>query len=374
MTKYIWQSPHWPELKFDAQVLLPRLSICRRKQGELLSRISTLDENFIIEAEASLLESEVIRTSEIEGLKLDPQSVRSSVARKLGLEDAGIPKVGRYEDNLVEILLDATQVHTGKLSNERLFAWHAALFPSGYSGITPITTGAWRSDKDGTMQVISGRPGKQKVHYEAPPAERLEKEMSAFMDWFNTPGDQDGIIRAAIAHFRFVTIHPFDDGNGRLARIITDQAMAQDEKTSRRAYSLSAQIAGNRKGYYTILEQTQKGDGDITPWLLWFIDMLEKAILNSQTIIAHTLTKADFWKKHATTQLNERQRKVINKLLDAGPDGFVGGLSNKNYVSIAKCGPATATRDLKYLVDVGVLVKSNSGGRSTRYGVVWNDL
>lgn len=371
MTKYIWQSPLWPELKYDAQTLLPQLSTCRRRQGELLSRISTLDENFIIEAEASLLESEAIRTSEIEGLKLNPQSVRSSVARKLGLEDAGFPKVGRYEDNLVEILLDATQGHTGDLDKERLFAWHAAFFPSGYSGITPITAGAWRSDEDGAMQVISGRPGKQKVHYEAPPAGKLENEMTAFIDWFNTSEEQDGIIRSAIAHFRFVTIHPFDDGNGRLARIITDLAMAQDEKTSRRAYSLSAQIAGNRKGYYTILEQTQKGDGDITPWLLWFIEMLEKAILNSQTIIAHTLMKADFWKKHSSTQINDRQRKVINKLLDAGPNGFAGGLSNKNYVSIAKCGPATATRDLKYLVEVGVLAKSDRGGRSTRYGVDW---
>ncbi|WP_319778525.1 Fic family protein [Maridesulfovibrio sp.] len=371
MTKYIWQSKNWPELKYEAQKLLPHLSSCRRKQGELLSRIATLDENFIIDAEAALLESEAIRTSEIEGLQLDPQSVRSSVARKLGLEDAGIAKVGRYEDNLVTVLLDAVQGYSRNLNKERLFAWHAALFPSGYSGITPISAGTWRSDKEGAMHVISGRPGKQRIHYEAPPAEKLGDEMNKFIDWFNTPEDQDGIIRAGIAHFRFVTIHPFDDGNGRLARIITDLAMAQDEKTARRAYSISAQIAGNRKDYYDILEHTQKGNGDITLWLVWFIDILEKAILNSQSIIAHTLMKADFWRKHATIQLNERQRKVLNKLLDAGPDGFTGGLSNKNYVSIAKCGPATATRDLKYLVDVGMLMRSDSGGRSTRYGLIW---
>ncbi|WP_430735342.1 Fic family protein [Halodesulfovibrio aestuarii] len=366
MATYIWQTENWPNFTYQAEAILTPLGKCRKLQGELLQQLATLDENFSLEAEATLLEAEALRTSEIEGIQLNPQSVRSSVAKKLGLEDAGIGKVGQYEENLVDILLEATLNKNAPLTEETLFSWHAALFPTGYSGRHKIQIGHWRSDEKGAMQVISGRPGKQIIHYEAPPAERLPKEVGSFLEWFATANEKDGIIRAAIAHFWFVTIHPFDDGNGRLARIITDMTMAQDEQTSRRAYSISAQIAGNRKAYYQVLEQTQKGDGNITEWLVWFINTLEQAMLKSKDLIKQTLAKADFWKTHATTPINDRQRKVLNKLLDAGLDGFEGGLTNKKYIAMTKASSATATRDLVDLVEKGMLEKS-AGGRSTTY-------
>ncbi|SIN96679.1 Fic family protein [Halodesulfovibrio marinisediminis] len=372
MLTYIWKSKNWPTFTYDANTVLTPLGQCRKLQGQLLQQLATLDENYSLEAEATLLEAEALRTSEIEGVQLNPQSVRSSVARKLGLDDAGVGHVGQYEENLVDILLNATTHKESPLTTDQLFSWHAALFPTGYSGRHKIQIGEWRSDEEGAMQVISGRPGRQIIHYEAPPAKALEEEIAQFLEWFNSDEASDGIIRAAIAHFWFVTIHPFDDGNGRLARIITDMAMAQDEKTSRRAYSLSAQIAGNRKAYYQILEKTQKGDGDITEWLLWFVDSLKQAILKSKELIKTTLAKADFWKTHSTTPINERQRKVLNRLLDAGFDGFEGGLTNKKYTSITKAAYATATRDLADLVEKKMLVKT-AAGRSTKYAIKWGN-
>ena len=372
-SKYVWQHNSWPNFQYSAEQLLAPLAHCRRLQGELLQQLASLDDKYAIEAEAHVLEAEAIRTSEIEGIQLNPQSVRSSVARKLGLEDAGLHRGNRYEEGLIEILLDATQHHEDSLSADRLFGWHAALFPTGYSGMSKIAVGSWRTDEHGAMLVASGRPHKQTIHYEAPPAGRLANEMEVFIRWFNAPSKHDGIIRAAVAHFWFVTLHPFDDGNGRLARIITDMAMAQDEKTSRRAYSLSAQIASTRRSYYQVLEQVQKGDGDITAWLLWFIEALELAMRNSQVIVGQTLKKASFWRIHAQTSLNDRQRKVINKLLDAGPEGFEGGLTNKKYVGMTKAASATATRDLVDLAEKGLLVKI-AGGRSTRYELAWPDL
>lgn len=384
MTTYVWQNDNWPTLRFDAEKLLIPLGRCRHVQGELQHRMRTLDDRYVVETEALLLESEALRTSEIEGVQLNPQSVRSSVARKLGLEDAGLRQPDRYTEGLIEVLMDATQNHQQSLTPERLFGWHAALFPTGYSGMSPIAVGCYRSDESGGMQVVSGRPGKQVVHYEAPPAEHLVSEMDMFLHWFNTTGTacrntrkadgetggMDGILRAGMAHFHFVTLHPFDDGNGRLARVITDMAMAQDEGTARRAYSISATIAAARKAYYAVLEQAQKGNGDITEWLIWFVQALEQAMRSSMEAIALTLRKTEFWKRTARTPLNERQRKVLNRLLDAGPEGFEGGLTNKKYVSMTKAAPATATRDLADLVAKGVL-RAVAGGRSTRYEVDW---
>lgn len=370
MPQYIWQSESWPTFRYDAEILLPKLGSCRKLQGELLAQMATLDDRLALEAEAVFLEAEVLRTSEIEGVKLHPQSVQSSVARKLGLEEAGYHPRYQYEDGMVEVLVDATTRHNEPLTCERLFGWHAALFPTGYSGLHEITVGGWRTDEQGAMEVISGRPGKQKVHYEAPPADRLPGEVDAFLDWFNSPQGQDGIIRAGIAHFWFVTLHPFDDGNGRLARAITDMAMAQDEKTSRRAYSLSSQISAFRKAYYSVLEEAQKGEGDLTGWLYWFLETVELGMRNSRELARLTIAKAEFWKRHAGVNINDRQRKVLNKLLDAGPDGFEGGLSNKKYQNMTKASSATATRDLKALVDAGLLAQSG-GGRSVRYGIAW---
>lgn len=370
MKQYIWQKGLWPVFFFQADELLSKLGVCRKLQGELLTQLATLDEKQALEAEAVFLETEVLRTSEIEGLKLHPQSVRSSVARKLGLEEAGYHKRSQYEDGMVEVLLDATTNHSEPLTSERLFGWHAALFPTGRTGTQNITVGDWRTDEAGKMQIVSGRPGKTKLHYEAPPAKHLPKEMEAFLDWFNSQEEMDGIIRAGIAHFWFVTLHPFDDGNGRLARVITDMVMAQDEKTSRRAYSLSSQISASRKAYYAVLEKAQKDEGDITGWLSWFLETVEQGMRNSRELARLTIAKAEFWKRIADAKINGRQREVLNKLLEAGPNGFEGGLSNKKYQSMTKASSATATRDLQALVDAGMLVQSG-GGRSVRYAIDW---
>ena len=373
MVQYIWQRGVWPTFSFQADELLAKLGSCRKLQGELLTQLATLDDKQALEAEAVFLETEVLRTSEIEGVKLHPQSVRSSVARKLGLEDAGYHKRNQYEEGMVEVLMDATTKHNAPLIAERLFGWHAALFPTGYSRLEKITVGSWRTDEAGSMQIISGRPGKTRLHYEAPPAGSLEEEMDTFLDWFNSPEETDGIIRAGIAHFWFVTLHPFDDGNGRLARAITDMAMAQDEKTSRRAYSLSSQISASRSAYYSVLEDTQKGKGDITGWLCWFLETVEQGMRNSRELAKLTIMKAEFWKRFSEVAISDRQRKVLNKLLDAGPDGFEGGLSNKKYMGMTKTSSATATRDLKALVNAGVLIQSG-GGRSVRYEVDWDAI
>lgn len=371
MTQYIWQNKSWPTFRYDAEILLPKLGSCRKLQGELLAQMATLDDRLALEAEAVFLEAEVLLTSEIEDVKLHPQSVQSSVARKLGLEEVGYHPRNQYEDGMVEVLVDATANHIAPLTPERLFGWHAALFPTGYTGIQRITVGDWRTDEQGAMQVVSGRPGKVKLHYEAPPADLLPKEMKAFLNWFNSPVDGDGIIRAGIAHFWFVTLHSFDDGNGRLARAITDMAMAQDEQTSRRAYSLSSQISASRKAYCGVLEEAQKDKNDITGWLAWFLETVEQGMRNSRELARLTIMKAEFWKQHAKANTNDLQRKVLNKLLDAGPDGFEGGLSNKKYISMTRASSATATRHLKALVDAGLLIQSG-GGRSVRYEIDWS--
>ena len=365
MTKYIWQNPSWPKFHWDVKKVSKALNNAIKSQAFILGHAHFFD----IKEEAKIIIEEAFTTSAIEGEKLDRESIRSSVARRLGLEEVGLTDIKRNTDGLVEILVDATTNYKSKLTNERLYAWHAALFPSAYSGMTKINVGSYR-DGEEKMQVVSGRLGKEKIHYIAPPAKKVRSEMSAFLKWWNT-NDQssEGIIRAAIAHFWFVSIHPFDDGNGRLARVLTDMALAQDEKTSKRLYSLSSQILKDKKNYYEVLELTQKGNGDITDWMIWFLSMFSISIENSKSVIEKTIFITDFYKSLANFNLNPRQIKVMRKLLDHFPEDFVGGLTNKKYVSMTNVSPETAKRDLKELLDLGILLQNEGKGRSTSYRI-----
>jgi Fic family protein len=322
---------------------------------------------FTLRAEATLQTrtEEVLKSSEIEGEVLDRDQVRSSVARRLGMDIGALTPVDRHVDGVVEMILDATERYDMPLTAERLFGWHAALFPTGRSGMTKITVGAWRNARSGPMQVVSGPIGRERVHYEAPIASRLKKEMRAFLDWFNTENAIDPVLKAGIAHLWFVTIHPFDDGNGRIARAIADQALARSEKSAQRFYSVSAQIRQERNSYYDILEATQKGDLDITPWLEWFLGCLDRAFGGAETILAVVLTKARFWELHAGASLNDRQRTIINRLLD----GFEGKLTSSKWAMLTKCSQDTALRDIDDLVQRGILTKDAAGGRSTSYSL-----
>jgi Fic family protein len=315
------------------------------------------------------VEEDAIQTSAIEGENLDRESVRSSVAMHLGLPTAGLKPIDRATNGLVEVLLDATHNYDTPLLKKRLWDWHAALFPSSQSGLHPIVVGAWRK---APMQVVSGPYGRQKVHFEAPPPERLDTEMASFLNWWdNSQTMLDGIIRAALAHLYFVTIHPFDDGNGRLARALADMALAQDENTGRRYYSLSSQIMKERNYYYVILEKTQAGDGECTQWLLWFISCLERALLAAEVTLQAILFKTNFWKHHVETIINERQKKVLNRLLDAGKDGFEGGLSTRKYMGMVKVSRATAWREIEDLLQKQMLRPLPGKGRSTAYEINW---
>jgi len=326
--------------------------------------------NLSQEAQAEILTEETIKTAAIEGQSLSRNSVRSSVARRLGLPIAGLPSAERHVDGLVEMILDATARYNEPLTAERLKGWQAALFPTGFSGLRRIRTGTWRGPVP--MQVVSGPVGREKVHFEAPPADRIGEEITRFLSWWEASLDNtEGLLRAGIAHFRFITIHPFEDGNGRIARALTDMALAQDERLSKRFYSLSAQIMAERDQYYKILEQCQKGDDDITAWLLWFLGCLERSVKNSETLISKVLAKADFWQRHGQTPMNDRQRKVVNRLLDAGQGGFEGGLTTKKYVSIAKTSRATAYREISDLVGKRVLMQNEGKGRNVSYDLVW---
>ncbi|MDL2286050.1 Fic family protein [Desulfococcaceae bacterium OttesenSCG-928-F15] len=367
--QYIWQHAHWQNFHFDSAALLQPLASVRKAQGRLLGLIEDLRLDDSMRVQAVSLEEDVIQTAAIEGEALDRESVRSSIARHLGLPHAGLRPADRAADGLVQILLDATRNYTSPLTAERLYGWHAALFPTGYSGLHKITVAGWRTSP---MQVVSGPVGKQTVHYEAPSPEMLDDEMRLFFHWWEKGLDSmDGIIRAALAHFYFVTIHPFDDGNGRLARCIADMALAQDEKTGMRFYSLSAQMMAERESYYEVLERTQKGSGDTTLWLLWFFGCLERAIIAAASTLNRVLFKAGFWKRHSDTPLSERQRKVLNRLLDAGPDGFEGGLSTRKYMGMAKTSRATAWREIEDLLKKGLLQPLPGGGRSTAYTIAW---
>lgn len=366
--KYVWQDKKWPKLHWQDDKLSILLGKCRFSQGQLLGRLKDLGLDLGREAQAEVLVNEAVMTSAIEGAELNPQSVRSSVAKQLGLPFFGLPPSDRYIDGLVEVLLDATTHYSKPLTAERLKGWQAALFPTGFSGIHAVRIGKWRNSP---MQVMSGPVGRERVHYEAPPATHLDKEMKEFLSWWKkSEGKLDGLVRAGVAHFYFVTIHPFDDGNGRIARAITDMALAQDEQLNQRFYSLSTQIMAERKKYYDVLESTQKGGLDITAWLLWFLECVMRAIQNSEDAIATVINKGHFWQTFADVAMSDRQRKVVNRLLDAGPDGFDGGLTTRKYVGMTKCSRATAFREIADLVEKGILKQNAGAGRSVNYGLV----
>jgi Fic family protein len=368
MADYIWQQKEWPRLTWDTAQLLVPLGECRLLQGKLLNKVSCLGFKLEHQAQAEILVEETLKTSAIEGEQLDIRSVRSSVARRLGLPSAGLP-VDRRIDDLVSVLLDATQNFAKPLTPERLWGWQAALFPSGYSGMHRIKVGDWREGAE-PMRVVSGPVGKEKVHFEAPPAKRLDEEMRNFLLWWgDSEGKVEGIIRAAVGHFWFVTIHPFEDGNGRIARALTDMALAQDDKQPIRYYSLSAQIMAEREGYYDILESVQKGTCDISAWLAWFLGCFARAIERSDEILNGVFSKSEFWRKHAQDKLTDRQKKVINRLLDEGPGGFEGGLTTQKYLSMTHCSRATAFRELDQLTELGTLRRIGQG-RAVRYELV----
>jgi Fic family protein len=322
---------------------------------------------FTVQQEAVLqtLTADVLKSGEIEGEKLDAEQVRSSIARRLGLDIGALKPADRNVEGVVEMMLDATRHYDQPLTTERLFAWHASLFPTGRSGMTKIRTGVWRDDGTGPMQVVSGPVGKEHVHFEAPKADRLEAEMRGFLDWFETDSSIDAVLKAALAHLWFVTIHPFDDGNGRVARAIADLALARSENSPQRFYSMSAQIRQERNAYYGILEETQTGSLDITPWMEWFLGCLGRAIDGAQTTLSAVLAKARFWERVQGVPLNARQRLVLNRLLD----GFEGKLTTSKYARLARCSQDTALRDILPLVERGILVRNPEGGRSTNYAL-----
>ena len=361
---YIHEDPDWPNLHWNDARLLPLLADIRHRQGRLLGRMEGL--GFRLRAEASLttLTADVTQSSAIEGERLDAAQVRSSLARRLGLDFGGQVKASREVEGVVEMMLDATQKYAKPLTSERLFGWHAALFPTGRSGMRRITVGAWRPAAAGPMQVVSGPIGRERVHFEAPETKRLRREVAAFLDWFEKVKELDPVLKAGIAHFWFVTLHPFEDGNGRISRAIADMALARAESTHERFYSMSTQIEAEKKQYYLQLERSQKGGLDITAWLQWFLGCLGRAIAGAETGLAVVLKKARTWERiNSRTSVNERQRKVINRLLD----GFEGKLSNSKYAKLTKCSADTALRDIKLLLDQGILIQEAGGGRSTSY-------
>lgn len=362
---YIHELTGWPDLTWDDSALAQPLAAVRHRQGRLIGRMEALGFPLREEAVLRTLTEDVLKSSEIEGEVLDRDQVRSSIARRLGMDVVGLVPADRDVEGVVEMMLDATQNYAQQLTAERLFAWHAALFPTGRSGMSRITVGAWRTPEGDPMQVVSGPVGRERIHYEAPAADRLNTEMTAFLQWFDT-ATPDPVLKAGVAHLWFVTNHPFDDGNGRIARAIADLALARAEGTPQRFYSMSAQIRAERKSYYDTLEATQKGGLDITAWLLWFIACLDRAFDGAETILASVMRKARFWDGLADQPLNERQRKVLNRLLD----GFEGKLTNAKWAALAKTSSDTALRDIGDLVERGVLVRDASGGRSTSYSLV----
>lgn len=371
MKKWIWQKNGWPRFTWQADVLLPFLSHARLEQGKLLAKVSGIGFDLSREASADVLTEEAMKTSEIEGELLNRDSVRSSVAKHLGLSTVGLPEPARAVDGLVDVLVDATKNYSKPLTAEKLKAWQAALFPTGYSGLLRIQVGEWRGSEE-PMQVVSGGLGKEHIHFEAVPGQSVEKEMEQFLSWWEkSKGQEDGLVRAGIAHFYFVTIHPFEDGNGRIARALTDMALSQDEKLPIRFYSLSSQIMKERKDYYDILERCQKGDVDITAWLSWFLGCYTRALDSAIKAVTKVFAKTTFWQHFGHIPLSERQRKVVNLLLNAGIGGFDGGLTTRKYVSIAKTSRATAFREIDDLVKKGLLVQNPTQGRSTSYDLNW---
>lgn len=362
---YIWREDDWPQFRWDAQALLMPLAEARHKQGHLLGQMQRLGFDLQCEAELRATTEDVIKTSEIEGERLDMASVRSSVARRLGLPDGGVLPPDRKIDGIVEMMLDALRNHASPLAQQRLFGWHAALFPTGWSGLHKITIGDWRTDSAGPMQVVSGPIERPKVHYEAPPANRVGSEIGQFLAWFNQTPPMDGLLRSGIAHLWFVTIHPFDDGNGRIARTIADLALAQMEGTGQRFYSMSAQIQRERSQYYEILERTQRGSLDITAWLSWFVQCYGRAIDAAEVAAQGVLGKAEFWRRFTSEPMSARQKSVLNRFMD----GFEGNLSAKKWAAIGKCSVDTAQRDINDLLKRGILVRNPGGSKRTSYSV-----
>lgn len=360
---YIHEQPDWPRFTWKGEAIAGPLAAARHKQGLLLGRMQAIGFDLRAEASLSVMTSDVVKSSAIEGERLDADEVRSSLARRLGLDAGGLATAGRDVEGIVEMMLDATRNHDQPLTKQRLFDWHAALFPTGRSGMGRITVGGWRTDATGPMQVVSGPMGREKVHFEAPEAKRLDGEMAAFLAWFNAAGTMDAVLKAAVAHFWFVTIHPFEDGNGRIARAIADLSLARADGTADRFYSMSSQIEAERKEYYRRLESSQRGDVDITAWMEWFVGCLGRAIEGADSTLAAVLRKARMWQQINRHPVNDRQRLIINRLLN----GFKGHLTTSKYATLAKCSADTALRDIRELLARGILIQNPGGGRSTSY-------
>jgi Fic family protein len=360
---YVWQHPDWPQWRYQAESLMPLLAQVHQSLGHLMGRMR--DQGMPSQDHANLeaLTTDVLKTSEIEGEQFDAATVRSSIARRLGVDVGALMPADRHVDGVVEMILDATSLHATPLTAERLAAWHAALFPTRRSGLASIRVGTWRDDAEGPMQVVSGPMHRRRVHYEAPPAHRLPAEIADFLVWFESAQAVDPLIKAGLAHLWFVTLHPFDDGNGRIARAIGDMALARADQSKQRFYSLSAQIQKERKDYYDLLEKTQKGNLEATEWLSWFLSCLLRALQEADQVLTRVLMKANFWRQWAGTPLSERQVKVLNRMLD----GFDGKLSNKKWAAMGKCSSDTALRDINDLVARGVLRRTQMAGRSTSY-------
>ena len=362
---YIHQQPDWPRLRWREEGLVDQLASVRHRQGRLLGRMESLGFELRQEALLSTLTEDVVTTSQIEGEMLDAAQVRSSVARRLGMDIAGLSHADRNVEGIVELMLDATERYSEPLTEERLLGWHAALFPTGRSGLRRIIVGNWRDDSTGPMQVVSGPIGRERVHFEAPAAATIGAEMGVFLDWFNARAETDEVLRAALAHLWFVTIHPFDDGNGRIARAIGDMALARSEGSPQRFYSMSSQIRRERTAYYRVLERTQRGTTDVSDWMDWFLACLGRAIDGAETTLAAVLRKARFWERHAVLAINDRQRLVVNRLLD----GLEGKLTTSRWARMTRCSQDTALRDITDLMERGVVARSAEGGRSTRYSL-----
>lgn len=363
--KYIHQRPEWPKLTWNQEKLAPKLADVRHRQGRLIGRMEGLGFSLRNEAMLKTLTLDVLKSSEIEGEMLDPETVRSSIARRLGIEIAGTALLDRNVEGVVEMMLDATQNFAMPLTAKRLVGWHAALFPTGHSGIHKIVTGAWRDNSNGPMREASGPIGREKIHYEAPSPIHLEAEMTQFIAWANEDSGTDPVLRSALAHFWFVTLHPFENGNGRIARAIADWALARSEGSAQRFYSMSSQIRMERNAYYDILEGSQKGGLDVTDWMEWFLDCLGRAISGTESTLAAVFRKVHFWDANSRKTLNDRQKLLLNKLLD----GFDGKLTSTKWATMAKCSQDTAQRDIQGLIDQGILVKDAAGGRSTSYSL-----
>ena len=360
---YLYDNQNWPIFEWNSEKLLPLVAYVRNRQGKLIGKMGALGFELQNEANLEILTIEILKSTEIEGEFLDREQVRSSIARRLGLDISGLVYSERNVDGIVDLMLDATKKYDKELTKERLFSWHASLFPAGQSGMYKIITGNWRDDSTGPMQVVSGALGKEKVHYQAPPANQIENEMRIFFDWFNLEKNVDLVLKAAIAHLWFVTLHPFEDGNGRISRALSDMLLARSDEQSYRFYSMSTQIRKERNSYYDILEKTQKGSLDITNWLEWFLNSLLHSIENSEKLLEKVIYKHEFWLQNSKVSINDRQRKILNMLMD----DFEGVLNTTKWAKIGKCSQDTALRDIQDLIEKGILAKSEQGGRNTNY-------